>query len=243
MLKEFFQTLFSDAPDWAKQQNLVKESVAIKARYERQKSHWASHLLNSQNEILKFRIENQEAKKIAVFGSGHLFDFPQELLCNPSLHIFLFDAVHPREIRAESFKARVQFINCDLNLKPQALFERYGKILEQCELFVSTNLLSQLALSGSARLQKNETERTKLAQSIIENHLLFLHSLPGRSLLISDFEKKFIGTADEKVLEQTTLWGYTMAKPLRSWLWDLAPFGEISKKYRVELEVGTWRIN
>ena len=238
MIIEFFQALFSDAPKWAKQQDLVKESVAIGARYQRQKKFWASHLENCQAEIRNFQKAYAQAKKIAVLGSGHLLDFPQELLERPDLEFFLFDAVHPREIRKRSFRAKCHFISRDLNLKPSELRD---DILNQCDIFISTNLLSQLALSGSQHLKSEQRET--FAKSLVENHMQLLKSLPGPTLLLSDFEKRFISSKDEEIVTETTLWGYSMASPRRTWWWSLAPKGEISNDFRLELQVGVWQIS
>ena len=237
MIIEFFQALFSDAPKWAKQQDLVKESVAIGARYLRQKKFWASHLESCQSEIRNFQTQFGQAKKIAVFGSGHLLDFPRELLDRSDLEFFMFDAVHPREIRKKNFRAKCHFISRDLNLKPSEICD---DIVNECEIFISSNLLSQLALSGSQHL-KSEL-RDSVAKSLVENHMQFLKSLPGPTLLLSDFEKRFVSEKEEIILTETTLWSYRMPTPRRTWWWNLAPNGEISSDFRLELQVGVWQI-
>ncbi len=236
MIYEFFQTLFSDAPHWAKRQNLVQESVAIAARYRRQKDFWLSHLENCYKEIKAFG----NAKKIAVFGSGYLLDFPAELLSNPELEIFLFDAVHPRAVRQNNFRAKCRLITCDLNMNAAELFKSYDLILRQCDAFISLNLLSQLALHGSQHLASQEKQRVVFAKGLVANHLGFLKSLPGPVLLISDFEKRFVDLKNEVILNETTLWGFQMPQPNRKWTWNLAPRGEVSKDFRIDLEVGVW---
>ncbi len=240
MILEFLQLLTSDAPKWAKKQKLVKESIAIAARHRRNSMAWASHLENCKNEIREFRVRHSNAKAIAIFGSGHLLDIPNELLDDPKLSIFLFDAVHPRALRKKRFRARCHFINCDLNASSKNLFEMFSAQLKQCELFFSMNLLSQLALSGSQHLAYSPEKRNEFARSLIENHLLFLRSLPGTTLLISDFEKRFLNQQDEVILSESSLWNIEMPRPQKTWLWNLAPRGEISNDFRVELQVGVW---
>ncbi len=241
LIFEFFQSLLSDAPKWAIKQKLVNESIAIKARHERQKSHWANHLIGSQSEILKFINEFPHSKEIAVFGSGHLFDFPTELFSRKDLEFFLFDAVHPKSVRRQSYAAKVHFLNADLNLKPEVLKQQFAEAFGKCDLFISLNLLSQLALGGSAHLSKSEHLRKTFAQTLVSNHLALLKN--RKTLLISDFEKNIYDREDKNILFDSTLWDYKMPQPIRKWEWDLAPFGEVSKKYRIELTVGLWRFN
>lgn len=240
MIYEFIEALLSDAPKWARKQNLVKESVAIGARYKRQSKAWAEHLANCQNEIQEFVLKYKSAKRITILGSGHLLDVPAGLLENKSYEFYLFDAVHPRSIRKTRYKAKCHFLVADLNLGAQELKRQFHSEFSACDLVISLNLLSQLALSGSQHLQQKPNERASYAKSLVENHISLLESMARPYLLISDFEKHFIGLKGENILSESSLWDHQLPKPKRIWPWNLAPNGEISKDYRLELQVGVW---
>lgn len=241
MIIEFLQSLMSDAPKWAKQQNLVKESIAIGARYRRHSRAWSSHLLKCQSEIEKFISENPKAKRIAIFGSGHLLDIPKDLLNQSGFEFFLFDAVHPRSVTKSLYKAKCHFIFCDLSQSPEQIFKSHDDIFKSCDLFISLNLLSQLALSGVSASLLSPEERAKLAREIISNHLSFFRALGGPHLLFTDFEKRFLNTADEVIESESSIWNYDLGPAVDTWLWDLAPIGEVSPDFRIELRVGLWK--
>ncbi len=240
MIFEFLQSLLSDAPQWAKEQGLVKESIAISARYSRQKKSWAGHLQNCHQEIESFLSKHPTQKKIGILGSGYLLDFPPGILEDPSYELYLFDAVHPRSIRGRKTKAKLNLVTCDLNLDPEILNFDFQQELSSCELIVSTNLLSQLALSGSKKFEHKADLRSDLAQKLVAQHLKFLRGLKMPVLLISDFEKIFKSEEDKILVRESSLWNAKMPSPHREWLWQLAPLKEVSRFYSIELKVGAW---
>jgi hypothetical protein len=243
MIFELIQSFLSDAPAWAKKQGLLKESIAIGARYSRQKKTWAAHLQNCHEEIEAFLSSYPEKKKIGVFGSGYLFDFPKSILADASYELYLFDAVHPRSVKAKKTQANLKFVTVDLNLAPEILNFDFQDELSNCDLMVSTNLLSQLALYGTKDIPDNGDRREKRAQKIISQHLHFLREMKKPTLLLTDFEKIFKSPEQKVLVQESSLAKVNLKPPQREWLWQLAPLGEVSRTYSIDLKVGSWLIN
>ncbi len=243
MIFEFIQSFLSDAPEWAKKQGLLKESIAIRARYSRQKKTWAAHLQNCHREIEAFVASHPKQKKIGVFGSGYLLDFPKSILSDPAYKLILFDAVHPRAVRVKKTQAKLKFVTVDLNLAPEILNFDFQEDLASCDLLISTNCLSQLALYGAKKISDNGDLREKFAQKLISQHLYFLRELKKPTLLLSDFEKIFKSPEQKTLVQENTLAKVKLKPPQREWLWQLAPLGEVSRTYSIELQVGSWLIN
>ena len=240
MILEFIQSILSDAPTWAREQGLLKESLAIHSRYLRHKEPWTAHLSHCQSEIETFLNQYPGKKKLGILGSGYLLDFPSKILNDSSYELFLFDAVHPRALKTKTTKAKLNFIYVDLNLAPEILNFDFQQELASCELMLSTNLLSQLALGGSRHLENDENQRIPLARQLVSQHLKFLRSTKKPSILISDFEKIIKSKQGSILVQESSLANFQMPIPAHQWLWPLAPLGEISKDYSIELKVGTW---
>jgi hypothetical protein len=243
MIFELFRSFLSDAPEWAKKQGLLKESIAIQARHSRQKKTWAAHLQNCHQEIEAFLSAHPEKKKIGIFGSGYLFDFPKSILDDPSYELCLFDAVHPRSLKVKKTQAKLKFVTLDLNLAPEILNFDFQADLSTCELMISTNCLSQLALYGAKNVADNGDLREKRAQKLISQHLHFLREMKKPTLLLTDFEKIFKSPEQKVLVQESSLAKVKLKPPQREWLWQLAPLGEVSRTYSIDLKVGSWLIN
>jgi hypothetical protein len=99
------------------------------------------------------------------------------------------------------------------------------------DAIVSLNLMSQLPLSISGDPQN-------VFQTCAEEHLQFLRMTGKPVLLISDFLQQQVDRTGKVSDSRSTI--PSMPRPLKQWTWALAPMGEISKSFAIELLVGVW---
>lgn len=231
MIGEIFEYILSGSPFWAYRKGYVQKSISLKSRHKRQARAWSSHLENSKKNIREFLFSVSEQSRILVFGSGYLYDFPKDRI--PHFEWIFVDVVHPREVRAEFedlvHEKKVQFINMDLN---EASHETLSKLVDSATSIISLNILSQLVIGD---------EDLQIAESKILKHLNLLNK--KKSLLICDYEKCFYSKDDELLIQQASCHSYPKQVPKEKWVWNLAPLGEISSDYRVELKVGAFYYN
>jgi hypothetical protein len=239
LIAEVIAYFFTKAPKWAKNRGLVYESIAIGSRFNRQRTAWQEHLSNSQDEIRNFLKGRPKIKRVLVLGSGHLLDFPVDLIVNSTDHYWgLADAVHPKAVQK-----LVKKNPSGAELIHQDLVHINKNDLIKWDAIVSCCLASQLPLSLTAD--------EKRSAEIIEEHFSILRETALPVLIITDFERHLSfekkvedKTPTIKTQIETSLFNAKLnSKPSRTWFWNLAPLGEVSKDYSLRLNVGVWIYN
>lgn len=242
MIQEWFEYVRTDAPTWARERGLVYESIALRARLNRQAPHWQSHLKNSQQEIKTFLSKFPYKKRVIVFGSGYLMEFPKPVIQDKTRSFILVDAVHPREIQKQLRAAtNVELLNLDLAQNAVSIYPHLERAIDADTLVISCNLLSQLPLSiVNGKDPAVDKEKTQL---VIREHISLLRKMRCPVLLLSDFERSFRCSKGNVLERENTLPGLDLGSPDRHWTWNWAPQGELSMEYAAELEVGKWELN
>jgi hypothetical protein len=233
MLAELAEYLLTPRHPLARRSGILREAVAIRARYARLREAWRPHLDNCRACVLEAARLAPVRGTALILGSGALLDIPLEDLAARFGQVVLADMVHPWPAR---FRARglanVQLMEADLTgLIHDALAGRLPghpasvpfRALRP-DLTVSANVLSQLPLFPVRLLEKAGHPRealTALARRIVEEHLAWLESLPGVALLITDTAWR----TDTDV--EDPLCGVATPPPLRTWTWNIAPRPEV----------------
>ena len=213
MLREIISYLITPAPGWARKYGLLKESIAIEARYKRNKKAWGPHLEKTKAFIRQYTLSSPKKNRVAILGSGGLLDVPLPDLAGHFEEVLLVDAIHPRKARrfARQFP-NVRFIECDLSSPDPGTV-----IFPALYVVVSCNLLSQLPLPF-AQSQRHH---------IIVTHLQWLKMLAPRALLICETRQTLLTHDHQFVEDFDMLGGLTPSDPLQEWIWTMAPKGEL----------------
>jgi len=206
-----------------KKMNYVADQKGIIDRYLKESEGWAAHLNNTKNAII-INAENKIKNSCAILGSGWLLDVPIDFLAREFKKVYLFDILHPTQIKhkmrkypnvvcveqditggaIEEFFNSVQLNKSMKTRKELADFKFNGfnyKI--PFDYVVSVNILNQLDILLLDYIKGynlyNEQELQHLRVSIQQKHL---NSLPlDKSCLITDFEELVYNM--ENKLEET----------------------------------------
>ena len=234
MLAELAEYLLTPCPGPARKLGYLREAVAIRARFNRQREAWSGHLENCRAVILEAAKACPSRGMALVLGSGALLDIPVEELSSLFERVVLVDLVHPLTARLRIRGLRnVSLGTADLTgTVAEAARGRMptptppGSCLDRkWDFTVSANILSQLPLLPVKRLEATGAyaaqELDTLSGSIQARHLAWLDNLAGAVCLITD-------TAwIDGVRETDPLPGIELPHPVRTWTWRIAPRPEV----------------
>lgn len=248
MLAEWFRHLTTPAPAHLKCMGYLKELIAIEARHRRQRHPWQPHLEACKKLILE-AADGAHPGRVTVLGSGLLLDLPLEELSETFADVRLVDIFHlPGIEKRIAAMANVSLASNDLTGLAQATFDHVNEGREgplpqpridagtfaDSDLIISLNLLTQLPLLPMGWVQAgaaahDEAAVKSFARAIIDHHLEFLKSLPGRVCLITE-TKRVISDHGEALQEIDPLFGAEVkATQIKRWTWDIAPRPEITR--------------
>ncbi|MBI5218416.1 MAG: hypothetical protein HY958_05750 [Bacteroidia bacterium] len=188
------------------------DQKGIIKRYYNEAGGWNRHLENTKKYILK-SAESKAKNSIAILGSGWLLDVPIKELSGIFGAVYLFDIIHPREIKQKIKKYHnVKLIECDISggaidgayrviheyKKNKTVLPLPGIALNgfqynmDFDMVVSLNILNQLDIIVSDYLKKfnvySNSDISDFKKRIQSKHI---ETLPeGKTCLITDFEEK-----------------------------------------------------
>lgn len=226
MIKELLKYLITPASLDAKRSGLLYESIALESRGQRLKDEWLPHCQQCFRLTESF-LSRVGGRKLTLLGSGPLFDVWPGVFEAPREVVFLVDAVHPRSVRRQVLKSRVQvhLVERDLN-RPF----RLSDLGEEIDAVISCNILSQLGLPF---------DDAKMTARLAESHVQQLRSLGVPVLMWGDFER--VLTRGEEQIVEASLGGYLPDLPaVKEWMWHLAPRGEVDKDTSIDLKMAAW---
>ena len=241
MLGALFHRLTTPAPRDLRRLGYVGRSVALWSRSRRCRKAWSGHLARSRAFIADAMAGATHRREAVVRGSGLLDDVPLERLAASFERVVLIDAVHPWPARLAARRfANVALVSADLTSFADRLLGRSGSLPEppvarlcaDAGFVVSANLLSQLPLVPLSRLGARE-DGDALALRIVAAHLDALAALSACVCLIADVEQIEEDREGRELDRSDLLFGAAMPEPEARWTWELAPFGEVSRKYRL----------
>lgn len=149
----------------------------------------------------------------------------------------------------EAFKKDKDITKFDDRLKNLTAFQP-NFILGDFSHLASVNILSQLPISIKNFFEEKNIEAGEnFYQALVKNHIDYLKSFARQGkevLLISDTEKEVLDLNGSLKLAESSLEGYELEEfgleKIQGWDWELAPEGELDKKYRLKLKVELCRI-
>jgi hypothetical protein len=199
-----------------KRMNYLADQQGIITRYLHESKEWAQHLENTKNQIIN-SAKNKQKESCAILGSGWLLDVPIEFLASTFKKVYLFDVIHPTQIRHKLKQYNnIELIETDVtggaikefynvvqghksmgNKKNVNEFSFNGVFSEiDFDFVVSVNILNQLDILLIDYIKGynlySDNELLELRKMIQYNHL---KSLPkNKSCLITDFEELIYDT-------------------------------------------------
>lgn len=256
MLKEWLQYLTSPHCSIARKFGYLKESIAIPARHKRCKEAWQPHLQQSKEAISSAAAQCLHKKTVLILGSGHLLDVPLDYLSQNFKEVILVDIVQPRSVqRMIQSYPNVTLEEWDVTetanilLKPALSNEEIllqntpQRFLDNADIdfVVSLNLLSQIPIPFSKHLLALNILESRIAiycQQLVENHLAYIKKFNATYCIISDLKHFTYNRSGKEIDAYDALYGIAMPLPQESWLWHMAPFGELNKNYTYKNHVG-----
>lgn len=220
---------------------------------------WIPHLKNCQDLFTDTVASLPQKKRVVVLGSAHLHEIPMHLLVDNFEQITLVDVVHPLKHHwLTKRNPRLKLVTQDLTQALQHL-ERLTSLEElhdlgkelagkdifhfEADLIVSANLLSQLALlpidAIEKKLKRELTidEKDQICTDFAQTHLKNLDGCTGKKLIYADREVIYKDPEGEVIYRGHYPVNFQGYKELKKWNWQLAPLGEASKKYSVEMNI------
>jgi hypothetical protein len=204
--------------------NYISDQQGIIERYLKEAEGWNTHLEKTKNAIIQ-SAEKKGNGSCAILGAGWLLDVPIEFLTKYFKHVYLFDVVHPTQIRHKMHKFKnVTLVEQDITggainefFESVQMHKSMGlhKSLDefkfngfnykmQFDFVASVNILNQLDILLVDYLKGyclySEEELMQLRVSIQQKHF---DTMPkGKTSLITDYEELVFG--NENNLEKTS---------------------------------------
>lgn len=253
MLIEGLHTLMTPA-SWSQRRfGYLRESILLMSRSRRCRAAWSAHLDAARSVIRDACADLVHRRTAVILGSGLLDDVPLSHLAERFDRVVLVDMIHlwPARLAARRH-GNVTLQVADLSgcaawlrgegerrTDPLAAFDA-----EEIDFVVSANVLSQLPILPVDWAETHGGPAPdELGRSIVMAHLRGLASLGARICLVTDVEQVTEDRAGIVLDRVDLLYGTTLPEPDRTWIWELAPFGEIGRRRRQRHRVqayGDW---
>lgn len=265
MFRDAVEFFFTPTTPIARRYGFLHQTIALKHRFERCKKFWLPHLQKCQETFLEVVQTLPKKEKVVILGSAHLHEIPMHLLLQHFQSVVLVDLIHPLKHHTLAKKdSRIQLVTHDVsgllenldackNLEDlDALFlqaEQKSLFQFQGDLIVSGNLLSQLSLLPLDFIAKKMKRKLTLEEKDIfcsraaQTHLKNLEACRGELLIYSDRHVTYKGKNDEILYQGQYAVDFSRFKKFKEWTWQLAPLGEASKDYAIEMKVEAYLRN
>ena len=233
-------------PLHVRQMGYVRELRALRARQNRCREAWRSHLEHTREVVLEAAARCERRRNALVVGSGLLFDIPLEELGRRFESVVLVDIVHAWSVHRQAARfSNVRLLPLDVTgvvERCHALARRRAPapppqrpvdclVGEDFDLVASVNVLSQLPVVPNGYMSRRirsltEADTREFSRALVVSHLDWLSSFPGIACLVTDLERLCYGDRG-LVSREESLWGVALPEGDRDWLWDLAPRPEM----------------
>ncbi len=258
MLSETFKYLTTPCASDLKSMGYLTELIALEARFQRCQTAWQPHLDQTKSVITDAISATERREKAVVLGAGILSDIPIKTLSESFEAVALVDVCFLRQTRklAKPY-ANIEWLDCDITGIAAPSYTWAPKsadtdklplpsipsnlLLDDADLVISANILSQLPLIPTAFVRKtnaalSEDTLSRFSQDIVKNHMAFLATCPGTVCLVTEIERQVCDRSN--VIEtEDPLFGVDLKIDGPEWFWDLAPKGEMSKNLTVRNRV------
>jgi len=256
MILEWLEALTTPCPRTWRRMGYLREAIAIRHRQRRCRDAWALHLEHSRQFVREHAADSGGGRKALLLGAGLVYDLPIDDLSRAFDQVLLVDLVHLRPARRAARRfANVQLVSRDLTEslddihagKPIAASPTGFLDDPAVDFVVSLNLASQLLVIPLAWLERrgsvDEDVRADLGRRLIEAHLEYLGRFNCPVCLIADVERIHRNAAGTEVLRETPLHGVPLPAGGETWIWDIAPLGEIDGDTEISHRVAAIHLN
>ncbi|MBS1970097.1 MAG: hypothetical protein JSU04_07300 [Bdellovibrionales bacterium] len=251
MILEWLSYLQTKGTQTAKDWGYIYQNVSLRFRARRCAKAWQPHVAAS-HKFIQDHFDKVNPRSILIIGSGILMEIPIEALLAKAEKIYLVDLVHSRQVRSLARQnSKIELIERDISSLLGILKKGTGPFqlknipwkqlpawdLPKVDWVISANLLSQIPLMISEVLPMTTETYEKFARSVRDQHIERLLEQAPKVLLFADFETRYIDRAGEMIKCETYEANLRGLKYDREWLWEIAPYGETSKDYKIEMLV------
>lgn len=187
-----------------------------------------------------------------IIGSGLLIEVPIQELLKTGIKIYLVDIVHPREVRTLAKRyPQIELLEKDISSLLTVLKKGLSPFLPnsipwetltpwnlpKVDWVISANILSQIPLMISEALPMSKAAYEGFARKVRDQHIQRLFELSNKVLMFADFETRYVGRDGKRINTESYEVDLQDLKFAREWKWEISPFGETSKDYKVEMLV------
>ena len=245
-IRAWIDYLANPAPRHVRQMGYVRELRALRARRDRCRDAWQSHLEHTRAVLLESAARCEQRRSALVVGSGLLFDVPLAELSRQFESVALVDIAHLWSVRRQVARfPNVRLVPLDVTgvverchamarerseaPLPQRPVDCFAG--EHFDLVASINVLSQLPVMPNGYLSRCVQSLTdarigEFSRALVNNHLDWLCSFGAVACLVTDLERLHVDDC-RTVSREASLWGIRLPDGGRTWLWDLAPRPEM----------------
>jgi hypothetical protein len=188
-----------------------------------------------------------------IVGSGPLNEIPMAQLVELVDRVILVDVVHPLKVRREWGRhPKVRLEELDVTGVGEALLTYQGgelpspkpPPLPSADFVLSANCLSQLPLKPRQYVESKASPDAldRFCEDISKAHIEQIEGLRKPHLIISDFETDLLDASGTLIERAQPFFDKNRLQLLNSWLWAVAPKGEIDRRNSMLMKVGTFRI-
>lgn len=251
MILEWLSYLKTRGNKVAKEWGYVYQNVSLKFRSRRCAKAWRGHN-ESSRQFVRDHLFRLQPPSVMVIGSGLLLEVPIQDLLQMAQKIYLVDLVHAPEIRKLAAQnPKIELIEKDISCLLGFLQKGTGPFqiknipwkqlppwdLPPVDLVISANLLSQIPLMISEVLPMTAETYARFARAVRDQHIERLLQQAPKVLLFADFETHYLDRQGQTLKVESYDVDLKGLKLDREWEWDISPFGETSKDYRIEMRV------
>lgn len=240
MLREAYDWVMSPALPLARKTGHLSEFVAIAARRRRRQAAWAEHESRTRAFIERMSATAPPDGIAVVLGAGHVDDTPLNELAARFETVILVDlAFSLATCRAAQRLGNVECWRRDVTESLDALLD-----VREPEAFVgdtrirfvaSVNLLSQLGVIPTRKMTDEDADA--LSRQLIEAHLRWLSRFHCPVALITDTAVEIVNRAGTVTATLDPMKGVTLPPVAETWLWNIAPLGEIDRDHAIRHRV------
>jgi hypothetical protein len=249
MLREALDWLTTPTDRLTRTSGQLSEFIAIPSRRRRNKANWEAHERRTKETILRSAGRADPDGTALILGAGHLHDIPLENLSAKFGHVALVDLAFSWSTRrlAKTLK-NVSCVRHDVTEafetlasgatkcpRPRALVDD-----DRITFVASVNLLSQLPVQPGRLLERQGVSADQVEtvqRSLVEHHLGWLSRFRCPKLLICDRAYEVMESGGRVIEVIDPLHGVALPDPSESWVWDIAPFGEVHRNFAVQNRV------
>jgi len=251
MILEWLTYLRTKGTKTAKDWGYIYQNVSLRFRARRCAKAWQNHV-DESHRFIRDHLEKNNPKSVMIIGSGILMEVPIEAILARAEKVYLVDLVHSSTVRKLARKnPKVQLIEKDISSLLGILKKGTGPFqlknipwkqlpawdLPKVDWVISANLLSQIPLMISEVLPMTSETYEKFARSVRDQHLERLLEQAPKVLLFADFETRYIDDTNQRIKTESYEVDLRGLRFYREWLWEIRPFRQTSKDYKIEMLV------